>query len=186
MLKPLFVAAGAAILVAAPLAAQEQQMMKEKEGMQDTMPMAHLVGAGGHKATGSITLKPGAVVFGDDFALERNPDAYVVLSHGLKVNEGKALYLGKVSQFTGTQSYGIPAGTELSQYTHVVLWNKRAGVALGSAALPHGEMKKGMMDHDAMKKDEMKKDEMKQGEMKKDEMKKEEMKKPDSAMAKPN
>lgn len=160
MPKPLAVAAAAALLVAAPLAAQDQ-MMKEKEGMQNKMPMAHLVGAGGHKATGSVTLKPGAVVFGDDFALERNPDAYVVLSHGLNVTDGKARYLGKVSQFTGTQSYGIPAGTDLSQYTHVVLWNRRAGTAIGSAPLPHGEMKKEMMDHDAMKKDEMKKDEMK-------------------------
>jgi pentapeptide MXKDX repeat protein len=150
--------------VPAPLAAQQDQMqhgemqhdeMKKdamaKDAMgKDAMAMDHgammlphgtFAAAGGHKAGGSFALSTAGgktqLKLGDDFSVEKTPDLYVVLSTGPSVTEG-AVFLGKLSKFSGAQVFDVPAGTNLQGFSHLVLWSKKDKVALGAASLADG------------------------------------------------
>jgi hypothetical protein len=92
------------------------------------------------------------------------------------------LYLGKLKRFRGASDYAIPEGTPLEEFTHVVLWRRKASEAVGLAQISGPSMAgdggmqgDGMgkgesmdaMGGDGMAKDEdgMSKDEMDQGDM---------------------
>jgi hypothetical protein len=148
-------------LAGAPLHAQTDAMAKDKKtmpkegiakeamhdhaGMADT-PRGMFAGAGGHAARGSYNFatvgKHTRLQLGADFAVEKGPDVFVVLSPSETVPGDGALFLGKLKRFSGAQEFEVPAGTDLAAYSHVVLWCRKYSVAMGVAALDAG----GMMD----------------------------------------
>jgi len=123
-----------------------------KDGMaKDGMAMDHgmmmlphgtFAGAEGHKAGGSFALAREGdqtlLRLGDDFRVEKGPDVYVALSAGPRPSAG-AVFLGKLSKFSGAQVFDVPAGTDLKAFTHVVLWSKKDNVAFGTASLAVGD-----------------------------------------------
>ncbi len=145
----------------APLAAQQDQMRHgemqhdgmTKDGMgmgKDGMPMDHgmmvaphgtFAGAGGHSAGGSyafVTEGDKTVLkLGPDFSVEKAPDVEVVLSAGPSVSKG-AVWLGRLSTFSGPQMFELPAGTDLQAFSHLVLWSGKDKAALGVASLAGG------------------------------------------------
>jgi len=136
------------VLVAGPVAAQHTDAMA-KDAMHDPDGMAmaphgKFTGAEGHKAAGTyeiVTMEGRTELkLGKDFLVERGPDVYVVLSPSERVPAQGALYLGKLSRFSGEQSYAVPSGTDLSGYSHVVLWCRKYSVPMGTAALGSGAM----------------------------------------------
>ncbi|MGH7536511.1 MAG: DM13 domain-containing protein, partial [Gemmatimonadales bacterium] len=111
----------------------------------DAMGKAHrgsFTGAEGHKARGGFEVVAdqgkAQLRLAPDFSVEKGPDVYVVLSNSPKVGKDGSLYLGKLKKFSGEQVYDIPSGTDLSAYSHVVLWCKKYSVAMGSADLASG------------------------------------------------
>lgn len=114
----------------------------EKEAMgHDAMAMAPhgaFGGIDGHKAQGAfdITTANGKsqLHLGKDFSVDKGPDVYVVLGRGEKGGP-TGLSLGKLKKFSGEQTLAIPAGTDLSGYTHVVLWCKKYDATMGAAPL---------------------------------------------------
>ena len=140
----------------APLAAQQDQMQHDemkKNGMgmgKDGMAMDHgmvmaphgtFAGSGGHSAGGSyafVTEGDKTVLkLGPDFSVEKAPDVEVVLSAGPSVSKG-AVFLGRLSKFSGPQVFELPAGTDLEAFSHIVLWSGKDKAALGVASLAGG------------------------------------------------
>lgn len=58
----------------------------------------------------------------------------MVLSHDEK-GGSNGLSLGKLKKFSGDQTLAIPAGTDLSGYSHVALWCKKYDANMGAAPL---------------------------------------------------
>jgi hypothetical protein len=54
------------------------------------------------------------------------------------VPANRAIYLGKLKRFSGAAAFDVPPGTDLSKFTHVVLWCKKYSVPMGAAALAAG------------------------------------------------
>jgi hypothetical protein len=138
----------------APLAAQQDQMqhdeMKKDAMGKDGMAMDHAMmmlphgtfaGSEGHRAGGSFALaaEGGKTVLrlGSDFSVEEAPDLYVVLSAGPKASEG-AVFLDKLTKFSGAQVFDVPAGTNLEDFSYILLWSRKDKVALGAASLAGG------------------------------------------------
>ncbi|HEY6947907.1 MAG TPA: DM13 domain-containing protein [Gemmatimonadales bacterium] len=149
-----------------PLAAQQDQMQHgemqhdgmKKDGMgmgadamgKDDMAMDHgmrtalhgmFAGSGGHSAGGSyafITEGDKTVLkLGPDFSVEKAPDVEVVLSAGPSVSKG-AVFLGRLSKFSGPQVFEVPSGTDVEAFSHLVLWSGKDKAALGVASLAGG------------------------------------------------
>lgn len=101
-------------------------------------PHGAFSGIDGHKAQGAfdITTANGKsqLHLGKDFSVDKGPDVYVVLGRGEKGGP-TGLSLGKLKKFSGEQTLAIPAGTDLSGYTHVVLWCKKYDATMGAAPL---------------------------------------------------
>lgn len=74
------------------------------------------------------------VRFEDDFKVSNGPDLYVWLTKDGNVKNGYA-DLGKLKGNIGSQNYSIPADTDLSQYTTVIIWCKAFSVLFGTAQL---------------------------------------------------
>ena len=75
----------------------------------------------------------------DELATDNGPDLFVYLSpsdaaDGENLPEG-SLNLGGLQGNIGTQTYEIPPGTDLSQYSSVVIWCDRFSSAFGAAQL---------------------------------------------------
>jgi hypothetical protein len=143
----------------APLAAQQDQMQHgemqhgemQHDGMgQDGMAMDHgmamlphgtFAPSGGHRAAGSFAFANEGdrtvLKLGSDFSVEGAPDLYVVLSAGDGLSPG-AVFLGQLSKLSGAQTFEVPPGTRLRDFSHVVLWSRKDKVALGAASLAGG------------------------------------------------
>lgn len=133
--------------------AKDGAMMKEDGAMtkddamaKDKMAMAPhgvFTAAEGHKASGKVEVVTAngksQLRLGNDFSMERGPDVYVVLSPAAAMAKSGTTRLGKVKRFSGAQTFDIPAGTDLSAATHVVLWCKKYNVLMGTAALATGD-----------------------------------------------
>jgi pentapeptide MXKDX repeat protein len=115
--------------------------MAMEHGMM-MLPHGAFAGAEGHKAGGSFTLvREGdqtVLKLGDDFSAEKGPEVYLALSNGPKASTG-AVFLGKLSKFSGAQVFAVPPGTDLKAFTHLVLWSKKDNVAFGTASLAAGD-----------------------------------------------
>ncbi len=110
------------------------------------MGAAHAFTKGEVAVTGGYTITPAGdrqiLAFTPDFTLGKAPSPYVVLSNTVGLGD-HTVWLGEIRHRSGAQQFAIPAGTDLSLYTHVVLWCKTAKVVLASAELaPAGGMSK--------------------------------------------
>ena len=143
------------LLLAAPLAAQgnmaHDSMMKSdsmgKDKMDHGMMMDHAMmephgmfaGAHDHTVSGafSIVTKDGkqVLMLGDDFTLDGAPDPYIVLSGNEMGSGAGTLNLGRLKTKRGPVAFSLPAGTDLSKYTRVLVWCKKYNVTLGQAEL---------------------------------------------------
>ena len=75
------------------------------------------------------------VTLGSDFSSSAGPGLYVYLSQAMSVTSNNFLNLGGLRQNSGEQSYAIPSGTDVSSYTHIVIYCQPASVTFGTAAL---------------------------------------------------
>jgi hypothetical protein len=122
-------------------------MMMKKDAMDHGMamdkgmmgPHGMFQGAHDHKVSGgySIVDQNGAkaLVLGKDFSLDGAPDPYVVLSANQMGSGGGTLNLGPLKTANGSSSFMIPAGTDLSKFSKVLIWCKKYDVTLGQADL---------------------------------------------------
>jgi hypothetical protein len=105
-------------------------MMKPDEGMS-------FVGADGRKAAGGYetTEAPTGrrqLTLGNDFSVTPGPDQYLVLANG-STPDSKALWIGKLRQPAGTQTYDLPKGKDLTGYTSLLVYSKKTKQAVASA-----------------------------------------------------
>ncbi|MEP6573364.1 MAG: DM13 domain-containing protein [Gemmatimonadota bacterium] len=137
------------------LAAQTTDSMKHDStmnhsnmgAMHDDMMMgkpASFSATNGHGATGTVivTGKSGMqkVEFSKDFTLTGAPDPELVLASGDAPDAG-SLWVKKLSSSKGWQSYDLPASTDVSKFTKVLLWSKSHNTVVARADLATGEMK---------------------------------------------
>jgi pentapeptide MXKDX repeat protein len=98
-------------------------------------------GATGDAASGDASIENSGgkreLVFTSDFALGAADDVHVVLSPDETRSSG-ALDLGKLRSARGAQRYAIPADADLSRYSYVLLWSKKANAAVATAELARG------------------------------------------------
>lgn len=161
------VIAGAA-LAPTPLAAQQDTgMMHHDSAMMDhgqmmehdNMSMGHddamdkgsnmmFMGAAGQKAAGDYEISDAGgkqqLKLTDDFAVPPGADLYLVLASG-PTPDATSLYLGKLKQVKGGQTYDLPKGKDLGKYTTLLVWSKKEKRAVASAEW-HATSG-GMMDH---------------------------------------
>jgi hypothetical protein len=86
------------------------------------------MGVAGQKAAGDygITEAGGKqqLTLTDDFSVAPAPDLYVVLANGDTPDKG-ALWLGKLQNATGAQTYDLPRGKDLGKFTKLLVWSKK-------------------------------------------------------------
>ena len=90
------------------------------------------VGAGSHNAAGSVMLKGHALTL-SDIKVDKVPDGRVYLTNDADYESG--LELGKLTQFSGTVEYTIPAKVNPADYNSVLIWCKKFSVEIGHANL---------------------------------------------------
>lgn len=105
-------------------------MMKEDTGMT-------FAGADGQKAAGGyqLTETPAGkrqLTLGTDFSVTPGPDLYLVLANG-PAPDSKALWIGKLKQPTGTQTYDLPKGKDVAGYSALLVYSKNTKQAVASA-----------------------------------------------------
>ena len=93
-------------------------------------------GAGGHYATGSVSIVSSGgttrLVFNRDFKLGRYPDPKIGFGHnGFK----PATIIAPLGRNLGGQAYVIPKRIDLKKYNQVWLWCERFNVPLAVAPL---------------------------------------------------
>ena len=125
-------------------------------GMADMMEggmWGKLAGAGDHHAAGTAAVtkdKAGKPMLQlTDLAVDKVPDGRVYLAKDGDYTKG--VELGKLTQFSGTVSYPIPATVNAADYNSVVIWCQKFSVEIGRAMFDAD----GMMKKDGMMKDEM-------------------------------
>lgn len=82
-------------------------------------------GAPGHSGSGTAKIGRDAsgklVLVIEDFSVTNGPDLHVILGPNPS-GGGSGLDLGKLKATDGTFSYGIPEGTDLSQFKSITIW----------------------------------------------------------------
>ena len=119
----------------------ESGMMKKDhevmghEGMEPNMMFR---GAAGHKAAGDYEIAEvngkQQIKLTPDFGVDQAPDLYLVLAAS-ETPDARSVYVAKLKSATGSQSYDIPKGTDLSRYTKVLVWSKKSNALIASADL---------------------------------------------------
>lgn len=160
----------------APLAAQQEGGMMEKDssrmGKQDKMDTmgkdkmmgdgamgmganTMFMGATGQKAAGDYQVSEvdgkQALKLTERFSVAPAPDLHLVLSTGPAPVEG-SLFLARLKQTEGAQSYDLPRGKDLSRYTTLLVWSKKEKRAVATAEW-HPASGGMMMKDDKMMKD---------------------------------
>jgi hypothetical protein len=109
--------------------------MMGHEGMEPNMMF---MGAGGHKAAGDYEIAEvngkQQIKLTPDFGVDQAPDLYLVLATS-ETPDARSVYVAKLKSATGSQSYDIPKGTDLSKYTKLLVWCKKFNVLIASADL---------------------------------------------------
>ena len=97
-------------------------------------------GDSAHRGRGTVRLiagtdgAPGTLRI-EDFSVTNGPDLFVVLSTADGYTEQGALNLGGLKATDGDFNYEIPAGTDLSRFTSVVVWCRQFDVDFAIATL---------------------------------------------------
>jgi len=120
----------------------------------DTMGMGHagtmrFAGTDGQKAAGGYELTEAAggkprLTLGSDFSVTPAPELYLVLANG-STPDAKALWIGKLKQPAGTQTFDLPKGKDLAGYTTLLVYSKKSRQTVASAEWHPTKGK--MMDH---------------------------------------
>ncbi len=159
---------GAALLLAFGLAAplahaemmekdkgmmQDNGMMQDKGVMQDKSMMGGkvtgkvtgmLMGAKDHHASGTVALTKDAgghtVLRLENLKVDKVPDGRVYLATDGDYTKG--VELGKLTQFSGTVQFAVPANVNPTDYNSVVIWCKKFSVEIGRATFESGAMMK--------------------------------------------
>lgn len=173
-----FMLAGNATFEVRPLVAQQSGGMMEKDsakmgqkemmGKMDKMgsdkmmmhdssmamhPSMMFMGTAGLKAGGDYQVAGAEgkqkLNLTDHFSVASAPDLYLVLSKGPTPDDG-SLYLGKLKQNQGAQSFDLPKGKDLAAFTTLLVWSKKEKRAVASAewhpasGMMEGKMKEKM------------------------------------------
>ncbi len=120
---------------------KKKMMMKEPNGamMEKEKPTARrtgkLTGARNHQAAGTVALTIGkngrSVLTLADIRVDRVPDGRVYLAKGGDYIRG--VELGRLTRFSGTVEFPIPAGIDPTEYDGLVIWCKQFNVEIGHA-----------------------------------------------------
>jgi Electron transfer DM13 len=91
-----------------------------------------------YQVTGTAkTLQLGAALslrLENDFSVSQGPDLHVWLIKD-EADTSSHLELGKLTAFSGSQTFAIPAGTKLSDYKFVYIWCQSVSELFGKASL---------------------------------------------------
>lgn len=102
-----------------------------------TAQAGQFMGIGNHNAAGKVAVtkdKKGAMMLTmTDMKVDKVPDGRVYLANDLDYAEG--VELGKLTKFTGTVTFPIPASVDPAKYNSVVIWCKKFDVGIGQAKL---------------------------------------------------
>lgn len=119
----------------------ESGMMKknhEMMGHEAMEPNMMFMGAAGHKAAGDYEIAKvngkQQIKLTPDFGVDKAPDLYLVLATS-ETPDAQSVYVAKLKSATGSQSYDIPMGTDLSKYTKLLVWSKKSNALIASADL---------------------------------------------------
>lgn len=126
---------------------QDKGMMKDK-GMMGGEMTGMLMGAKDHHASGTVALTKDrdghAVLRVENLNVDKVPDGRVYLAKDGDYRNG--VELGKLTQFSGTVQYAIPANVNPADYNSAVIWCNKFSVEIGRAMFD----KDGMMRNDHM------------------------------------
>jgi hypothetical protein len=113
----------------------KDEHMMGKDGMAPNMMF---MSAEGHKAAGDYevveTKGKQQIKLTPDFSVDQAPDTYLVLATSDQPDD-HAVYLGKLKNPKGSQTFDVPKGTDLSKFSKLLVWSKKSGTLLGSADL---------------------------------------------------
>ncbi len=94
-------------------------------------------GRSNHITTGGVvveqTSQGGVIRLGEDFSLDGAPDPVVGLGHADSYDPNTTA--GPLRSLTGAQTYQVPAGIDVSDYSVAYIWCEEFSVPLGSAPL---------------------------------------------------
>jgi hypothetical protein len=119
--------------------AQMQTMKPEKDTMMgDAMhDMAVMLsGSDGHHAAGTVSFSSDMgkdVLVLSDIKVDRVPDGHVYLAQNGDRRQG--IDLGILHQFSGTVTFPLPPGINLSSYDSVIIFCKKFNVEIGRTQL---------------------------------------------------
>jgi hypothetical protein len=94
-----------------------------------------------HYGKGSVSVYRGLLHLESDFEVGPGPKFHVYLvaetnvTTSTPVAQTKFLDLGRLKAFKGSQNYPVPAGVNLPDYPHVVIWCEQFGVLISPAKL---------------------------------------------------
>ncbi len=104
-------------------------------GQMEGRMVAMLKGAAGHNATGTVAItrdKNGTPILTmTGISVDRVPDGRVYLAQNGDYTKG--VELGKLTQFSGTVTFPIPAAVKTEDYNSVVIWCQKFSVEIGHA-----------------------------------------------------
>ena len=94
-----------------------------------------------HYGEGAVTVYDNTVHLGTDFQVGPGPAFHVYLvpleevTPSSDVAAAMFVDLGNLRAFKGSQNYAVPAGVDLADYPHVVVWCEKFGVLISPARL---------------------------------------------------
>ena len=103
---------------------------------QRTSKASLITGTVGHPASGTVRIVEAdgtKYLRYENFHTINGPDLFVYLASNTKATE--FINLGALKATDGNVNYAIPAGTDVSKYTHALVWCKSFGVLFNSAEL---------------------------------------------------
>ena len=92
----------------------------------------NLTGAGEHSAEGSVDIQGHRLTL-SNMEVDKVPDGRVYLTNDANFELG--VELGRLTQFSGTINYTIPANVNPDDYNSVLIWCKKFSVEIGHADL---------------------------------------------------
>lgn len=111
----------------------------EEEVQGTTVKTATFTSANGYTTSGTAKIVQKSdgnhtLTLNADFKTSSSPGLNVYLSSGSSVSS-PSQNLGGIKAFSGRQNYNIKAGTDINQYSHVVIHCTPANLAFGSGLL---------------------------------------------------
>ncbi|HEX9811293.1 MAG TPA: DM13 domain-containing protein [Burkholderiales bacterium] len=96
-----------------------------------------------HYGNGSVKVYQNLLRLESDFQVGPGPKYHVYLVPGAEVTPSTAVEktmfvdLGRLRAFKGSQNYPIPAGVDIKNYSHAVIWCEQFSVLISPARLEH-------------------------------------------------